>query len=128
MEIFKVIILGLIVSILAVFLKQVKSEYALICVIVGGVLILGYILNSIVDVLSFFDNVVTKTGINRELFVAMLKIIGVGYLVEFSASVCRDSGNSSIADKVVLAGKIMIFMLSLPIVSSLFNMILDMVQ
>ena len=128
MELFKVILLGLVVSILAVFLKQVKSEYALICVIVGSILIIGYILNSLIDVLGFFENIVSKTGIDNDLFYAMLKIIGVGYLIEFSASVCRDSGNASIADKVVLAGKIMIFVISMPIISSLFNMVMDMVQ
>lgn len=128
MELIKVILLGLIVSVLAVFLKQVKSEYALVCVIVGGIIILGYICNALINVLGFFENIVNKTGINNELFVVMLKIIGVGYLVEFSANVCRDSGNNSIADKVVLAGKIMIFVMSMPIISSLFNMVLDMVQ
>ena len=57
----------------------------------------------------------------------MLKIIGLGYLIEFSANVCRDSGNNSIADKVVLAGKIMIFVISMPIISNLFEMILELI-
>ena len=127
MELVKVIMLGLIVSILAVFLKRVKSEYALICVIVGSLIIVGYILNSLLGVLEFFDNIVQKTGVDSQLFKSMLKIIGIGYLVEFSAGVCRDSGNSSIADKVVLAGKIMIFAISIPIISTLFNMVMDMV-
>ncbi|MGN0960864.1 MAG: SpoIIIAC/SpoIIIAD family protein [Christensenellales bacterium] len=128
MELIKVILLGLIVSILAVFLKQVKGEYALICVIVGSIIILSYIFNSLINVLAFFENVINKTGVNNELFLVMLKIIGIGYLVEFSANVCRDSGNNSIADKVVLAGKIMLFVTSMPIISSLFNMVLEMVQ
>ena len=58
----------------------------------------------------------------------MLKIIGIGYLVEFSANVCRDSGNSSIADKVIIAGKMMIFIISLPIITNLFDLVLDLVQ
>lgn len=128
MDLLKVVLLGIIVSILAVFLKQVKSEYALICVIVGSIIILAYIVNALVDVLGFFDEVINKTGINYGLFLSMLKIIGIGYLVEFSASVCRDSGNNSIADKVILAGKIMIFVTSMPIISSLFNMVVDLVQ
>ena len=61
------------------------------------------------------------------MFKTLLKIIGVGYLVEFSAGVCIDSGNSSIADKIVLAGKVLIFSLSIPIISNLFNMIMDLI-
>ena len=67
-----------------------------------------------------------KTGIDQDLFVILLKIIGVGYLVEFSAGICSDSGNTSIANKVVLAGKILIFLLSMPIIKNLFEMVMDL--
>lgn len=128
MDLIKVLILGIIVSILAMFLKEFKPEYSLFCVIIGSVLILIYVLNSLVGVFDFFENVVNKTGIDYDLFLSMLKIIGLGYLVEFSANVCRDSGNASISDKVILAGKIMVFAISLPIISNLFGMILDLIQ
>ena len=128
MELLKVIILAIIVSILAVFLKQVKPEYSLLCVTVGSIIILGYIVNSIIDVFAYFNGVIEKTGVNNELFGTMLKIIGLGYLVEFSAGVCKDSGQNSLADKVVLAGKILIFLTSMPIISSLFNMVVELVQ
>lgn len=120
--------MGVVISILSIFLKQIKSEYAIFCVIIGGVIILGYILGTIADILGYFEVIMEKTGVSNELFVTMLKVIGVGYLVEFSASVCRDSGNNSIADKIVLAGKVMIFLLSMPIVETMFNLVLDMVQ
>ena len=127
MELIKVMILGIIVSMLVVFLKQVKPEYSLLCLIVGSVVILAYIISYMTKVFVFFQEVVEKTGINYSLFVSMLKIVGLGYLVEFSASVCRDSGNNSIADKVILAGKIMIFVVSVPIISNLFEMILELI-
>lgn len=123
----KILILGIIVSIIALFLKQIKPEYSLLCLIVGSVIILIYILRYVSEILGFFQEVIERTGISQKLFVTMLKIIGLGYLVEFSSGVCRDCGNNSIADKVVLAGKLMIFMVSLPIISSLFNMILDLI-
>ena len=127
MELIKVLILGIIVSILALFLKQIKSEYSLLCIIVGSVIILIYIFRYLTQVFDFFQEVINKTGISYDLFISMLKIIGIGYLVEFSANVCRDSGNTSIADKVVLAGKIMIFVISLPIITNLFDMILELI-
>lgn len=127
LELIKVLILGIIVSMLVVFLKQVKPEFALLCLVVGSIIIIVFIVNHLTKIFSFFEHVVEKTGINHSLFVSMLKIVGLGYLVEFSASVCRDSGNSSIADKVVLAGKIMIFVVSMPIISNLFEMILELI-
>lgn len=127
MVLVKVLVLGIIISMLVVFLKQVKPEYALLCLIVGSIVLLLYILNYLTEVFAFFQEVIDKTGISSNLFVSLLKIVGLGYLVEFSATVCRDSGNNSIADKVILAGKIMIFVVSMPIIRNLFEMILELV-
>ena len=127
MELLKVVILGVVISILSVLLKQVKPEYSIVSIIVGSLILIFYILNSFQGLLANFTAMIDKTGIDREMFVTMLKIIGVGYLVEFSASICNDSGNSAIADKVVLAGKILIFALSMPIVSTLFNFVMDLI-
>ena len=127
MDLIKVLILGIIVSILAVLFKSVKQEYSIMCIIVGSLIIVLYILNSLLGVIDYFLEIVDKTGIDSQLFIVLLKIVGLGYLVEFSAGVCRDSGNSSIADKVVLAGKILIFIMSMPIISNLFNIILELI-
>ena len=127
MELIKVIVLGLVLSIITVLLKSIKPEYSLICVIVGSVILVMYILSGVQSIFDYFSEIVNKTGIDNVMFKTLLKIIGVGYLVEFSAGVCIDSGNSSIADKIVLAGKVLIFSLSIPIISNLFNMIMDLI-
>jgi len=86
-----------------------------------------YIFNAFHNIFGFFLQVVDKTGIDKELFSTLLKIIGVGYLIEFSASVCNDSGNTSIGDKVILAGKLLIFAMSMPILTHLFNLVLELI-
>lgn len=128
MELVKVIILGVIISILTIFFKQVKPEYSLVCIIVGSIILIIYIINAITPIFSYFSEIVAKTGIDSKMFKTLLKIIGVGYLIEFSASICIDSGNSSIADKIVLAGKLLIFLISLPIITSLFDMIMELIK
>ncbi|MBE5735802.1 MAG: hypothetical protein E7356_00365 [Clostridiales bacterium] len=127
MDIIKILVFAIIVSVLALVLKEVKPEYSILCIIIGSIVIIGYIIGYVADILDFFRAVVNKTGISEDLYIGCLKIIGIGYLVEFSASTCRDTGNSSMADKVVLAGKLIIFVVSLPIISNLFNMILDLI-
>ncbi|MBE5738369.1 MAG: hypothetical protein E7354_01365 [Clostridiales bacterium] len=126
MELIKVVLLGIVISLLAVFLRTIRSEYSILCIVIGSLILIYYIVNSLVDIFAFFNNVMEKTGIDQDLFVILLKIIGVGYLVEFSAGICSDSGNTSIANKVVLAGKILIFLLSMPIIKNLFEMVMDL--
>ena len=127
MEIIKVLILGIILSVITVLLKQIKPEYSLICVIVGSIILIAYILSGISTIFDYFSVAVEKTGVDNVMFTTLLKIIGVGYLIEFTAGICVDSGNNSIADKVVLAGKILIFILSMPIITNLFNLILELI-
>ncbi len=127
MDILKVVLIAIIVSILALFLKSVRSEYSILVVIIGSVILIVYILNSLSGIFSFFSKIIDRTGIDKDLFMVVFKIIGVGYLVEFSASVCADSGNSSIANKVLLAGKILIFILSMPIITNLFEIVVELI-
>lgn len=126
MELMKVIILGIVICFLSVLLKQIKPEYSVITIIVGGIILVLYIVNSLIDIFGFFSNVVGKTGIDGDLFLLLVKIIGIGYLIEFAVGICNDSGHTSIGDKIVLAGKIMIFIISMPIITNLFNLILDL--
>ena len=127
MEFAKIIVLGIILSVLTVLLKNIKPEYYLICVIVGSIILVMYILSGVQSIFEYFKTIVDRTGVDNVMFSTLLKIIGVGYLIEFSASICNDSGNSSIADKIVLAGKILIFSMSLPIITNLFNMVLELI-
>ena len=127
MQLLKVLILGIILSVITVLLKQIKPEYSLICIIVGSIILIAYILSGITTIFDYFSKIVDKTGIDEALFSTLLKIIGVGYLIEFSAGVCVDSGNGSIADKIILAGKILIFTLSMPIITNLFNLVLELI-
>ena len=127
MEFAKIIVLGIILSVLTVLLKNIKPEYSLICVIVGSIILVMYILSGVQSIFEYFKTIVDRTGVDNVMFSTLLKIIGVGYLIEFSASICNDSGNSSIAEKIVLAGKILIFSMSLPIITNLFNMVLELI-
>ncbi len=126
MDIFKIVGLGVVASIIVIIVKQLKPELAVTVVVATSVLILVYIFKHFSSIFGLFDEIVQKTGINEGLFIILIKIIGVGYLVEFGASICEDSGNSSIANKVILGGKIAIFVMAIPIIKNLFNLILEL--
>ncbi len=128
MEIGKFIGIAILICIIVVILKQVKPELSLLALIIGSIILLLYVLSSFTSVITSFNQIVTKTGVNSQLFTVIIKIVGVGYLVEFTADVCKDSGNTSIADKVLLGGKIIILLLAIPIITNLFDIILELLQ
>ncbi len=123
MEIFKIIAIGIITTIAVLVVKQTKPEIAVFIGLAGSLLIIFEIINALSSVFLMFNSIITKTGVSNELFGVLLKIIGVGYLTEFSASLCADCGSSSIADKIMLGGKIVILILAMPIFFSIINII-----
>ncbi len=123
MEIIKVIGVGIIGVVIAGLLKNDKPEFHLFVITATGLIILFIILSSLADVIASFSMLVDKSGVNEALFSGVLKIIGIGYLTEYSSSICMDYGASSVANKMQLAGKITIFLMSLPIINALVDII-----
>ena len=54
----------------------------------------------------------------------LVKITGIAFLTELAVSICKDSGESAIASKVDLGGKVIIVTMSIPIISSMLETIL----
>ena len=123
MELAKIIGVGLVTAIAALILKSSKPELAFAVTIAGGVIILIFALDMLGASLRIFTDIAEKTGIDQSLVKIILKIVAIGYLVEFRAGIVEDFGSKSIADKLVLAGKIIIFTVSIPIIQSLITLI-----
>ena len=119
----KIIGVGLVTAIAALILKSSKPELAFAVTIAGGVIILIFALDMLGASLRIFTDIAEKTGIDQSLVKIILKIVAIGYLVEFSAGIVEDFGSKSIADKLVLAGKTIIFTVSIPIIQSLITLI-----
>ena len=119
----KIIGVGLVTAIAALILKSSKPELAFAVTIAGGVIILIFALDMLGASLRIFTDIAEKTGIDQSLVKIILKIVAIGYLVAFSAGIVEDFGSKSIADKLVLAGKIIIFTVSIPIIQSLITLI-----
>ncbi|MDR1906552.1 MAG: stage III sporulation protein AD [Clostridiales bacterium] len=123
MDIFKIIGVGIIGAVISVFLKESKPEFVIFAVMTAGVTILIIVLNSLTDVIDAFNVIVNKTNIDESLFSGILKIIGIGYIAEYSAEICGDMNCASIAGKIQLAGKITIFLMALPIMTAFIDVI-----
>ena len=122
-DIIKIIGIGFITAITAVILRSTKPELSFAVTVVGIIIILMFVVELISDSMSIFVTISQMAGIENGLLKLLLKIVGVGYLTEFGAGVLTDFGSSSIADKVTLAGKVAIVLLSMPVVESLLQLI-----
>ena len=124
--IFKIIAIGLITCLATIIVKPIRSDFSVIIAIVGGLIILFMVIDYLSSVFETFRNIIGITGLNSNLYTLLLKIIGVGYLIEFTAGICFDTGNSSLGDKVLLGGKIIILVMALPIITNILQIIMEL--
>ncbi len=125
MEVIRVVGIGLIALIIIILLKQYKPEFAIYISLLTGVLILLLVADELSGIVSLLQSFADKVSINSTFLVLLIKITGIAFLSEFAVSICKDSGEAAIASKIEIGTKIIIISMSIPIISSLLEIILD---
>ena len=123
MELVRIIGVGLVTAIAAVLLRASKPELSFAVTVAGTVIILLFAVDLFAQSFGIFSEIGAATGIDSSLIRTILKIVAIGYLVEFAAGIVEDFGAKSVADKLVLAGKVIIFTVSVPIIRGLVALI-----
>lgn len=123
MDIIKIIGIGLIALIVIIIIKQYRPEFAVYVSLIAGALILLLKLDKMSGVINLLTNLANKTSINKDFIFLLIKITGIAFLTEFAVSICKDAGESAIATKIDMGGKVMIVAISIPIISSLLETI-----
>ena len=124
-EIIKIIGIGLIALVIAIILKQYRPEYAIYVSIIAGVLILVLAMEKFSGIINLLKSISDKTYINKQFLGILLKITGIAIITEFAVSICSDAGEKAIASKIEIGSKVIIVAMSIPIISSLLELIIE---
>ena len=123
-EIIKIIGIGLIALVIVVILKQYRPEYTIYVSIIAGVLILLLAMEKLSGIINLLQSISDKTYINKQFLGILLKITGIAIITEFAVSICADAGEKAIASKIEIGSKVIIITMSIPIISSLLELII----
>lgn len=127
MEIFQIVAIGLIAAVLSVLIKNEKPEIGIYIGLVTGVIIFIFVATKLQSVIEILSQLANKINIDDIYLTTILKIVGIAYIAEFGAQVCKDAGEGVIASKIEFAGKILIMVMSVPILVSLMDLIINIV-
>lgn len=125
MDIIKIIGIAFLSVIIILILKQYRPEFAMYVSILAGALIIFMSIGKLEGIINLLNMLSNSTKANGQFLGILLKITGIAFLTEFAVSVCKDSGETAIASKVDLGGKIMIVAISVPIISSLLETVMQ---
>ncbi len=127
MEVIKIVGISIFAVIMIIILKNYRPEMALVLSIITGIGIMFYAISKMSSVINVLNDLVSKSGVNTDFLLIIIKVIGIAYIVEFGKNVCIDAGQSSIATKLEMAGKVVIVVLTIPLISSLVNVLVGLV-
>lgn len=128
MEFIKIIGIALVSLIIIILLKQYRPEFAIYISLLTGILILILVMDKLTGIINILRDLSDKASINASFLVLLLKITGIAFLTEFAVSICKDAGEGALANKVEIGSKIIIISMSIPIISSLLEIILKILQ
>lgn len=124
MEILKIVAIGIISSILAIALKKQNPEMSIFISISAGIIIFMMIVPQLAAVIDMLNSISNNINLDKVYIGIILKIIGIAYIAEFGVQICKDTGESSIASKIEFVGKVLIMVVSAPILIALMELIL----
>ena len=126
MEIVQIVGLGLIAAVLALVVKEQKPMFAFLITSFTGIIIFLFLIGKIEAVIEVLKQLADQSGIQPVYLKTILKIIGIAYIAEFGAQVVRDAGQDGIASKIELAGKVLIMVLAIPIISVIIETVMKL--
>lgn len=124
-DVIKIIGIGLLALVIIVILKQYKPEFAIYVSMIAGVLILVLAIQKLTGIINLLQSLANKTYINKSFLSILLKITGIAFITEFAVSICSDAGEKAIASKIEIGSKVIIIAMSIPIITSLLELVIE---
>ena len=128
MDIFKIVGLGIAAAVMSVFLKNWRGEIAIQISLIASAIIFFMIMPYLESVLEMFRDISNQIGIDVKFVTVILKVIGIAYVTQFGAELCRDAGETAVASKIEFGGKVMIVALSMPVLYSFLDVVNSIIR
>ncbi|MGQ5711558.1 stage III sporulation protein AD [Desulforudis sp. 1031] len=119
---------ALVTLVFAVTLRQQKPEMALIVSLVAGAVIFLLMLRKIGAVVNVFNDLAARANVNLVYLGVVLKIVGIAYIADFGAQICRDAGEGALGAKIEFAAKILILVLAVPVVLAVLDTLMRIIE
>ena len=123
MDILGIAVIGLITVLLAIQLKSVRPEYGTYLSMAGMLMIAVYSVGKLSGIMALLEKMTSYVNIHENYITVLLKIIGITYIAEFSADICRDAGHAAVGNQIEIFGKLRVMAVSMPILLALLETI-----
>ncbi len=126
-QIVQIVGIGLVLTVLVIVMQEQRGDWAELVRIGGGVLMLLFLVAPLIKVVNDVTRIAVLASIPGVYLGLLFKVLGIAYLTTFAARIAYDSGESGIAARLELAGKLFILLLAVPLIASVTDALLKLV-
>ncbi len=123
MDLFKILSFTLVALVVILIVEKNNKEVGMLLALVGCICVFLSVFSSVREIVFVLKKLADGAGINHAYLELLLKVTGIAYLVEIVKNVCVDAGNSALASKAELAGKVSIAILTIPLITNVVSLI-----
>lgn len=128
MNILSIIGISLTILVISIFIKKYSPEFFVIFIICAVCFLFFFIIPCIKELLQEFQKAINIYNISNKFQTTIIKIIGISIVSQFASDICKDSGNTSIADSISIFGRISILISSIPIFKELIHLVINLLK
>lgn len=121
MTVVTIAVAGIVAVLLAVSLKGMKGEYGTYLVMAAGFFIFFYGMGKLTAILDTMKEIQSYIKINSVYLSTLVKMIGITYIAEFAAGICKDAGYGAMGTQIEIFGKLSVLSVSMPILLALIK-------
>ncbi len=115
-------------GILALMLRGQRPELALCLSLAAGAAVMLMLMGHIAPLLSSLNGMLQSSAIPSEYIKTVLKATGICLLTQLTADTCRDAGETALAGKAELVGRVLLLMLSLPLFEDMLALVTTLAE
>ena len=127
MDITSLVGIAVLSAVLCIIVRQYKPEMALGVSIACGILIMCSVISMLAPAAELISQLTASAGLDGGYTRTLFKALAVCYITQLGSDCCKDAGASAIAGKVELAGKAAVVVISLPVFSSLAEVVMKLI-
>lgn len=126
MDVVKIVAFSFCGLMAVILLKSMKSEYGMWVGLALACILAVYVLGYLAQILAQVEDVWTRMAGSTQLLSILIRVIGISYLCEITAALCRENGCQALAGQMVLAGKLGILFTGFPVLMELINFMMEL--
>ncbi|MBR3761210.1 MAG: hypothetical protein IKK59_00550 [Lachnospiraceae bacterium] len=126
MEVLRIAGLALLGVCTAMFLKSGKGEYSTLVGLAMALLVCGYVVINLIEVVTTIEGIWRRIAGDTSFLHILLRIVGITYISDLTAGICKECGYAVLAGQVTIAGKMGVILAGFPIFMNLLEFVMGL--